>query len=314
MNPQQRHWIEKTQVQVVCVLALAAVYFLAAPALKPWDEGGAIAFAFAGEYGRLILLGAIVAALAGASTLLTLQARPEGALLATLVGLAGLSFRSGLMRTVLWRSPEHFRPVYNSMLLEMLLLLVMLIEAAVIVWLLRAAVRLLRPSWLWQEEPHDERGRLLEQSAGEWQELAHGLAKSGHGWLILPACVALELCIAMLLLVCMFRTPDRGQIAFALAASFMLAALATHQLLPVRVALPFWLAPVLLALVVYLFAPDSFPPGTGPGWRQVEMVARAMPMRAALPIDWLSLGAGGAVAGYWLSRRIHQTRLHPIEE
>jgi hypothetical protein len=215
------------------------------------------------------------------------------------------------MRTILWRFDDHFRPVYLSMLGETLLLLVLLAEAAAIIWLVRWAVRLFRPGWLWQDEPHDPHARLLEQASAEWHQFAHGLAKGKHGWLILPACMALELAIATVLLVALFKSPERGQVAFALGVSFLLAALVTHQLLPVRLALPFWLAPMLMALVVYLFASDSFPPGTGPGWRQVELVARSLPIRAALPMDWLSLGAGGAVAGYWISRRTHHARRNP---
>jgi hypothetical protein len=39
------------------------------------------------------------------------------------------------------------------------------------------------------------------------------------------------------------------------------------------------------------------------------MMGQDKPLRAALPLDWIALGGGGAVLGYWISRRGHYGRL-----
>ena len=186
MNPQQQQSLERWEVRTMAALALAAVYLLAWPAFRPWDEHGAVAFVAFGDFGRLVLLAVLAAVLAGASALLTLQ-RAEAALLATLIGLAGLSFRSGMMRTILWRFDDHFRPVYLSMAAETLLLLVLLAGAAVIIWLLPG------PYGLFGQDGSGRTSRTTPMPAagagvGGVAWVAQGLAKSGHGWLILPAC------------------------------------------------------------------------------------------------------------------------------
>lgn len=312
MGPHQRHWLDKTQVQVASLLALAAVYFLAWPLFKPWDEGGAVAFVPVGDVARLLLLAGVVAVVALGCTLLTLHARPEGALLACLVGLAGLSFRSGQMCTLLWLSEGRFRAAYVGMAGEILLLGLMLLESMAIIWIVRSLVRLIRPTWVWAEQPAtaEAAGALTQSLSADWKEFTGSFAKDKNSGLTLLAAMAMELAIAVILLVCTFRSSDRGQVAFALAGSFLLGALASHQVFPVRFSLPFWLGPILMALGVYVLAPDPTVLGAGPAWFNELMVASSMPLRAALPMDWLSLGGGGAVAGYWISRRIHQARIH----
>ena len=116
----------------------------------------------------------------------------------------------------------------------------------------------------------------------------------------------------MILLVFSFRSTDRGQIAFALAGSFFVAALVADHVFPVRSPVAVWIGPILIGVVVFLLGR-----GAGAGdellWRNALTVARGLPLRAALPADWLAWGCGGAVAGFWLSRRLHFATLRKQE-
>ncbi len=292
MSHHRRHLLEKVQVQITAAAALAAVYFLIAPALRPWEPGGATAFVPMGDYGRLAVFAAAVWAISAGCALLTLSARPEGALLAMLVAVAGFSFRSGSARTLLWRWEGNFTRLFALLLAEVLVLAVVAIGAMIIIALLRAGMRRVLPN-LVRKEPapaaksDDERdGKTrVTQAAGA---------------------VIMELAIAMLLLVITFRSFDRGQIAFALAASFFLSALAAHQTFPIRTVVPLWFGPILMAAFVFALGWIGTSAGDGPAWQLALMSARNLPLRAALPIDWLALGSGGAVAGFWISSRMHE--------
>jgi hypothetical protein len=111
----------------------------------------------------------------------------------------------------------------------------------------------------------------------------------------------------------LFRSSQTGQIAFALAGSFFLAALIAHQVFPVPMTWPFWAPPLLLAVVALgsgTGVSEVAGQAGGPEWFRSLMVARGLPVRAALPIHWLSMGVGGAIGGLWLSRRLHEGKAH----
>ena len=114
----------------------------------------------------------------------------------------------------------------------------------------------------------------------------------------------MELALAVVLLVFTFRSTDRGQIAFALAGSFFVAALVADHVFPVSSVVPIWLGPIIMGTVVFILGGTA---GAGGGlvWRDALIVGEGMPLRAALPVDWLAWGGAGAVAGFGLSRRLH---------
>ncbi|NQU76562.1 MAG: hypothetical protein HQ546_09650, partial [Planctomycetes bacterium] len=107
MSHQRRHIVEKIQVEVAAVAALAAMYFWGWGIIKPTDVDGVAVFLHGGGPGRLIGLAVVVWLLAGVSALLTMSARPEGALLATMVGVGGASLHSEPMRFLLMRHDEN---------------------------------------------------------------------------------------------------------------------------------------------------------------------------------------------------------------
>jgi len=330
MTDRRRHWLEKAQVQATAAVALAAVYFLAWPLMRPWDVNGALTFLATGETTRLAMLLGIVALVSLFCAALTLQSRPEGAVLTVLVALAGLSFRSGQMRTLLWRWPQDPRGLFWLLALETLVLALVLLEVIVIVQLARALARQLWPRWVWAEKLPDGQqsgrqkevskhyrpflsdvpflrffGQLLDalHEAGGRKTQARGAAQAANALL-------LELAVALVMLICTFRSSERGQIAFAVAASFFVGALVAHQAFPSRGALAFWIGPILLGLLVYVLGALTGVGGAGPTWHNAVVLAFGLPIRSALPIDWLTMGAGGALAGFWLSRRLHHARYH----
>ncbi len=314
MTPQFRHWLEKAHVQAAAAAALAFMWFVGWRLVQPEDPQSALTFIPTGHYACFAVFAALVLAFAVGCALVTLPARPEGALLATLVGAAGLSLRSAPMRTVLWQFPDP-RWVFLKLAVEALLMVAVLFAAAAVILLVRSVFRRLAPRWVWKEQPEQLSGGD-EQPGGQGRPsepgepattLRAGAARAG-------ACLLMEMAAATVLLVLTFRSPDRGQIAFALAGSFFLSALIAHQTFPARAAAACWLGPVVMAVAVfalgYLVAdyPDQ------PTWHAALLVAQNLPLRAALPVDWMTLGGAGAVGGFWLSRRFHYARLHHGQE
>ncbi|KPK85742.1 MAG: hypothetical protein AMJ81_02935 [Phycisphaerae bacterium SM23_33] len=283
------------QVQVAVVAALAVAWFAVWRLVRPWDSQVALVFFPSGDLARLGVCAAMVWAIAAACALLTLSARPEGALLAALAGAAGLALRSGSMSTLLKYSGDDFHRTFALLSAEVLAMAGIVIGAAVVIAVIRALARRIVPGWVWSEPPEPA------PAAGSGSDRRKVKAA---GVVNFAGCLVTELAAALILLALTFRSPERGQIAFALVASFLLAALAAHQMFPVRSAAPFWLGPLLMgAAVLALGTLGASDPG--PAWYHAIRGATGMPLRAASPLHWLGLGCGGAVAGFWLSRRIH---------
>jgi hypothetical protein len=67
---------------------------------------------------------------------------------------------------------------------------------------------------------------------------------------------------------------------------------------PTRLTIAVWMMPILTGIVFYILATISVSAGTPP-----------RPQVQVLPIDWLTLGCGGALMGSWLSDRMRETRV-----
>ncbi len=294
MSHHRRHFLEKLQVQVAAVGALAVVYFLIAPALRPPEPGGAIVFIPTGDYGRLAIFACAVWIISACCAALTISARPEGVLLATIIGAAGFSFSSGPMRTLLWKCDGKFDKLFALLSAEVLAMATVIIGAMVIIHLVRACMRRAFPKLTWKAPI--PASKTDENQTGKTQAMNAAGA------------VVIELAIAVLLLVITFRSTERGQIAFALAASFFVASLAAHQIFPIRTSAPLLLGPILIAALVFGSGWAGLGGDQTSGWYAAQVVAQNLPLRAALPIDWMTLGTGGAVAGFWLSSRMHEAK------
>ena len=99
MNPRFRHLLEKIQVQLTAAAAAVLACLVGWPFIRPWDPHGALAFVPEGQWLRLLIFAAEIWVLAAGCAVLTISARPEGALLTALVGGAGgvLGWRIGRM-------------------------------------------------------------------------------------------------------------------------------------------------------------------------------------------------------------------------
>ena len=149
MDHQRLHWLEKFQVQIAAGIALAAVYFAVWPTFRPWDPELPLTFLPEGSWGSMVLLAVLVWVLAAAASVVTVTGRPEGALFVTLVGTAGLSLNSSRIRSLLMLRQDNLSGLFASLALELVLLAVVVMVAALIVGLVRSAVSAVRPGWLW---------------------------------------------------------------------------------------------------------------------------------------------------------------------
>jgi len=210
-----------------------------------------------------------------------------------LAGVAALAVRSGSMATLLQQSAGPLQPTFAKLAAEAVALAAVLVGAVLVIALIRLGVRRIVPNWVWADAPPGP-GRAKPNPKGPaWASAAGNLA----------GCVIVQLAVGIIALVLTFRSTETGQIAFALIASFLAAALVAHQTFPVASWAPFCAAPLLIA-VALLAMGGATVEGAGPEWRQALMVAKNLPLRAALPVHWLGLGCGGAVAGLWISLRM----------
>jgi hypothetical protein len=313
MNQQQFHWIEKVQVQVATALAVVVVYFVAWPLVAPDDPAGPVAFLATGSYAGIAAFAVLLCVLAGLCAAVTVTSRPESALLAAAFGAGGVSLRSPQIRSLLWTRNADIGPLFGGMIAELLMLGAVAIAAIVIAACVRRAVASVSGRWLWKTPLVDAAGRPgVPPSPVEpyLRRLFSGVTSPKGGDPKQDAtvrraqyagCFLLSLVLAMVLLVVLLQSAERGQVLFSLVASFALAVLVAHQAFPVRNGSFLWLVPVVAGVVFYAMAWRAAPDGALE-WSAIRLYARA------LPVDWLAAGGGGALLGYWLSERIHEAR------
>ena len=330
MNQRTLHLLEKIQIQLATVIAGVAVYAAAWPLVRPWDVEGPVAFLPTGDAGGAVAFALIVWLVAGVTALATVRARPEGALVATLLACGAVSIRSPQICSLLWRRSDALGGMYAGMMVETLLLAVVLVGAVAVVALVRSLVATVRPGWLWRDPIErldggpaaDDRPAGWSQRWGREMALLLGFRPRASGLPVetsqdgsapRPAvgtegvaraggCLAVALAAALVLLWLLLRSSERGQILFAILVSFVLAALLAHQLMPSRHSMLMWVLPFAVAAFLY-------GAGAGMSLGDSPRAWTAVPLRArALPIDWLTAGCGGVFLGYWLSARIHEMR------
>jgi len=194
----------------------------------------------------------------------------EGGLFCAAVGLGALSTRGGSIRYTLMDSPG------SGVFLRLLIELVLLFAFVGVGWL---TLHVLRDMRLLRAEPHGD------------DDLD---AMPGQGALALGAQI-----ILMIVLMLLFaQTDEKSQVIGSVALSAFLAALGAHSLFPARPSLWFWVTPLIVGAVGYVFAWSSG--NTLPG----GAVGGLMPALARpLPLDYASAGVAGSIFGYWTSRR-----------
>ena len=329
-----RLFIEKSGVEFLTLAAMVAVFAVAGPLVRRMDPLSAWAFLPAGEWGRLLTTVQLLWALAAVCGAVMVFARPEGVLTTVLVGLAGMSVASPPMRTLLWRHQDHLSRFYLILVGELALLGVAMVVAASIVVMVGRLTRPLAGRWAWrsplaiagieESDAIDDAARIRELplyklspalAAVVWGVLsltgrapAGGAATAGandpSGIKRRAACGGVTLVVAVGLLIVLMQTSERYQVLFAVGASFFLASLLAHQIFPTACGPVMWAMPLAVGAAVYALA--AYTAGgsgaTSMAWLEAPRLARA------LPIDWIGAGSGGAVAGHWLSTRMHETK------
>ncbi len=336
MKHKHHHWLEKMQVEFAGGAALAVTFFIVGPMRGWWDPQWPTTFVTTGSFGTLAGFALLVWALAVACAALTVSARPEGALFATLVGAAGVSMHSAPIRVLFWSRQDSLTGVFLQLIGELVVLFVIVVGAVYIIYQIRALAVRVCPNWMW-------RGRIIGLSddtrvtSGKPAREQHPLASSSWtAWFFAPIrvsfldqmrtsdmsvispgqqardgkaalrctvyCLAAIVLYSSILLMLLMRSTHRGQIIFALFASFLLATLIAHQQFATRFSVVSWASALFTGVLFYMLAIASSG-RMGPNvWIKLQLFARA------LPIDWMTAGGAGGVLGYWISERIHELR------
>ncbi|MCP4378861.1 MAG: hypothetical protein GY794_22135 [bacterium] len=337
MKHKRHHWLEKIQVQFAGAVALAVTFFIIEPMHGRWDPQWPATFVSTGSFGGLLSFAVLVWVLAAFCAVLTISSRPEGALFATLVGAAGISMHSPPIRALFWDRQDSMEGVFLQLIAELFALFVIVVVAIHVVYRVRALACKLCPGWMWKgritEETFSSNG--VDAKTPEGKKQTHSL--SWIVWFLSPIrvsfldqmrisnelsivsprqqaksrkaaltcmfyCLAATMLYSSIMLMLLMQSTQRGQIIFALFASFLLATLIAHQQFATQFSVVSWASALLTGILFYTLAIASSG-HSGPNvWIKVRLFARA------LPIDWMSAGGAGGVLGYWISERIHELR------
>jgi len=332
MEHHHFHWLEKLQVQIMTIVGLLAVYFLAWPAVRPDDPLAPMTFLPLGGYGSAAGFAIVFCLLVAVCAAATVAVRPVGGLLSATLAAGAVSLRSPQIRALLWARQGDVGNLYAQLMAEALMLAVLATVASLIVFVVRRTAAAINPNWLWKnpmtepadpqrEEASDSPAAKVETSSPDadatlWARIRSAVHAAGQqasrvagrreGARLMvgrcAACVLVAAIIATVMLVAVMQSSDRGQIIFALLVSFTVGLFVAHQIFPQPHALVAWVLPMIIAVGFYAMAWAGVRPD-GPGdWARVNVLFRA------LPVDWLTAGGGGALLGFWISQRVHEYR------
>ena len=333
MKHERHHWLEKLQVEFAAGAALAVTFFIVGPMRGWWDPQWPTTFLSTGSFGALLGFAVLVWLLAAPCAAMTVSSRPEGALFATLVGAAGVSMHSAPIRALLWSNEASLAGTFAQLIGELIVLFVVVVGAVHIIWQVRALMTRVCPNWMWKgritaetvfsdAELADARERKRKRAADNLVFDSHlgllGRILGPEGMPVISpgqeagsrkaimvttvSCLAATVLYGSIILMLLMQSSHRGQIVFALFASFLLATLIAHQQFATRFSVVAWAAALLTGVLFYMLAMASSG-NLGPNvWIKVQPFARA------LPIDWMTAGGAGGVLGFWISERIHELR------
>jgi len=335
MKHERHHWLEKLQVEFAGGAALAFTFFAVGPMHGWWDPQWPATFVSTGSFLGLLKFALLVWVLAAVCAAITVSSRPEGALLSTLVGAVGVSMHSEPIRVLFWARPEALGGVFAQLIAELLILFAVVVVTIHIIRLVRGAMARVRPDWMWKgritaetvamdsrgheeplaEKPQSVSARLLwalSPVGGAFADQAdHRRAVVSPGGESLKrkaeltqmlSCMAATVLCSSIMLMLLMQSSNRGQIIFALMASFLLATLIAHQQFATRFSVTAWAAPIITGVLFYALSIASSGRLGANAWIKVQFFARA------LPIDWMTAGGAGGVLGYWLSERVHELK------
>ena len=293
------------------------MYLAVGPVFGWWDPEWPTTFVPSGGFAQLAGFAATVWILAAGCALVTVSSRPEGALLATLVGATGVSLHSSPIRTIFWQHEGSLGSLFGMLIAEVLLLVVVLLVAEMVVFVVRSGVARWKPGWMWRGRvgpsgPGDQTPGGSEPGAG--LTLGGGLlqallarkrlagATGGRVGVLSISCLGLSVLIGAISLMLLMQSSHRGQVVFSLFVSFLLAVMIAHQKFPTPLAVAAWISPMLTAIVFYVLAASASVETLANSWIPEHSYA------LALPVDWMAAGGAGAVLGFWISERLHELR------
>lgn len=322
------HWRvqrkELLQVQVVTGLALAVTYFLLWPMLRPADPDGPLVLLAEGNAPGILAILLAMAVLAAITSAVTVHSRPVGSIVAALLGTGGLCMHSPPLKALLWAREGEFGGLFMGFIFELLALSVGVIVVCLVVGLVRQGIAGINPRWVWRDPlmsdevaastSSDSRkshfaftnpfAALLEM-IGQRGSPHYGKKRSALDEAkALAGCLLISAVLAVVLYMILVQSRERGQVLFALLASFTVAVLVAHQASPTSLAGPLLAMPVVLGVVIYLLGMFA---STG-AVEAHNAWLRVPPYAHALPLDWITAGVGGAGLGFWISSRIHELR------
>ena len=336
MKHERHHWLEKLQVQFAGAAALAVTFFIVGPMNGGWDPEWPATFIPYGGFAGLLHFGLLVWILAAVCAVVTISSRPEGALFATLVGAVGVSMHSAQIRVLLWSREGSFAGVFAQLIAELLVLFVVLVGAIHIICWVRVLMSRVWPGLMWKGRITAQTVASDESSPEPETKKAApaGFSSSMVLWLLSPlgpsgtpgpeplvdlspkeaaknrtaaiictvSCLAATVLYSSIILMLLMWSPNRGQIIFALFASFFLATLIAHQQFATQFSVVAWGSALLTGIMFYVLAIASSGNMGSNLWMNLK------PFSRALPIDWMTAGGAGGVLGYWISERIHELK------
>jgi len=217
------------------------------------------------------------------------------------------------MRALFWQRPETLGQAYFQMILELLALGVVVILAAAAAGLVRWVWFRIRPGWLWRPPPGEARAYAAPRGSAlaaidptdllraRFRGQKPGSPGRQHSTEVelaasLPGAL-LGLLLSVVLIFLLMRSAQRLQILFALVASFALAVMIADRFSPIKCGFLPLLMPIVAGVLMYVLASSSSIAHLPQAWVRVGFYGRALPM------DWVTAGCGGAMLGYWASKR-----------
>lgn len=213
-------------------------------------------------------------------TIIAGSIRFDAGLFSACLGLCALSARGGPMRCVLQYASEAH--VYLRLIGEVIILYILL----GIAWLVQYIFFLI--GWL---KVDSERDGLIDREHTVGEKLIS---------------FATMIVVFALLVLFFAQTDRKPQVLGGVGVAAFIAAVVAHYSFPVRPSFWLWVAPLIVAVIGYVWAYKD-----PTGW---TVGIAGNHLANALPLDYASSGTAGAILGYWMSRRWHRDKQGGEEE
>ena len=265
-----RDWLRLALVSAACAAIFRYLSGLLGWPVFPGFSGSLLV----GPGSAAGIVAAVVAMLAcvAIASLLVGHLEFEAGFFTACIGLTALAIRGGTAGALLRSAGKP--QVYQVELLETL----MLLGLAGLGWQLLSVL--------------SKSSRLPPEAAD-----MHSIAKPTLA--IQSVAAVIQAIVTGLIMFLLARSDSHKQVIASVALASLLGSIAAHQTFPVRPSVPFWMGPFLTGIAGYAWAIAA------PGHWGIGKPAN--PLAAATPLHYASVGAAGAILGYWASRQWRAT-------